>query len=226
MNKTKINQEDDLLSQLIQKEDKQQEWNELVMPITKVCFRLNKAIEDSSYYQNILDRIELLTENDEVSIYIDTVGGNLEGCLALCDALQSSPAEVTGIITNKAYSAGAFIALCCDNIEVRPYARMMLHSFTGGFGGKDHEIELDYNFNKKYIRQFLHNCVEGFLSEEEIDAMFNGKDWWFDAQQISERLHNRQEFFQKVLEQLEQDEEYSEEEKEYCSCCSESLDSN
>lgn len=199
-----------------EQQEKQQEWNELVMPITKLSFRLNKPVEDSSYYQNILDRMEMLGEEDEVTAYIDTIGGNLEGCIAMCDAIQSTPALVTGILTNKAYSAGGFVALCCDNLEVRPYARMMLHSFSGGFGGKDHEIELDYNFNKKYIRSFLHNCVEGFLTEEEIEAMFNGKDWWFDAQEITQRLKNRQEYFQQLYE--EQDEESCEGSCSDCSC--------
>lgn len=201
-NKMKSEQEELILEQ----QEKQQEWNELVMPITKVSFRLNKPVEDSSYYQNILDRMEMLGEEDAVDAYIDTVGGNLEGCIALCDAFQSTPATVTGILTNKAYSAGAFAALCCDNLEVRPYARMMLHSFSGGFGGKDHEIELDYNFNKSYIRNFLHDCVEGFLTEEEIVEMFNGKDFWFDAQEITRRLRNRQEYFQKLYEEQKDDE--------------------
>lgn len=174
------------------KENNYQEWNELQMQISKVQFRLDGVVNNPQYYRNILDRIELLGENDEVVVTIDSVGGDLDGCIALCDVLQATEATVTGVLVNRAYSAGAYIALCCDNIEVRPNARMMLHSFSGGFAGKDHEIELDYTFNKQYIRDFLSACCEGFLTEDELHEMYNGKDFWMAAPEIIERLNMRQ----------------------------------
>lgn len=210
---TKLNQPN--LKDFLQQEEKSQEWLEMGIQINKIHFRLNGPIEGAEYYGDLLDRIELLTENDQVELIIDSVGGDLEGCIAICDALQSTPAEVTAIITNRAYSAGAYIALCCDNIEVRPYARMMLHSFSGGFSGKDHEIELDYTFNKEYIRNFLGSCAEGFLDDEELEQMYNGKDFWMAAPEIMERLIQRREYFENLYEQEE-----SEDECEGCNECS------
>jgi len=204
-----------------------QEWNELQMQVSKVQFRLDGIINNPTYYRNILDRIELLTENDEVVVTVDSVGGDLDGCIALCDVLQATEATVTGILINRAYSAGAYIALCCDNLEVRPNARMMLHSFSGGFAGKDHEIELDYTFNKQYIRDFLSACCEGFLTEDELHEMYNGKDFWMASPEIISRLQMRQVYNEENYNYTEDNQDTSgageDEECNNCTedCCSE-----
>lgn len=204
----KVNQVLPILEQFQQ--EKSQDWRENTFELTQIQFRLDSQIEDSEYYRDLLSRIEALSENDAVELVIDSVGGSLDGCIAICDAIMATPADVTGIIINRAYSAGAFIALCCDNLEVRPYARMMLHSFSAGFSGKDHEIELDWSFNKEYIRNFLSDCCFGFLEEEELEAMFNGKDWWFNSQDIISRLQQRQEILDALSNQ--EDEVFSDEE--------------
>lgn len=186
-------------------DNEQQTWMEMEMQISKLRFRLG-VVNKPEFYQEVLDRIEMLGENDEIEVVIDSVGGDLDGCIAICDALQTTEATVTGILVNRAFSAGAFIALCCDNLEVRPNARMMIHSYSGGYAGKDHELELDFMFNKQFIRKFLARCCEGFLDEKELAEMYNGKDWWFNFEDIVERLKNRQELLQ--AEQEGSDEEY------------------
>lgn len=211
--KNKLNQQIIPFFEQLQQE-KSQDWRENILELTQIQFRLDSQIENPTYYRDLLSRLESLTENDAVELVIDSVGGDLDGCIAICDAIMSTPASVTGILVNRAYSAGAFIALCCDDLEVRPYARMMLHSYSGGFAGKDHEIDLDYNFNKNYIRNFLSSCCFGFLDEEELEAMFNGKDWWMDSSEIVERLQQRQE----ILDSLVDYDEDSDEHCEDCNC--------
>lgn len=197
-------------------EKENQSWLEQEVKLTKVRFRLNSAINDPEYYNNLLERLEMMSENDCVEVVIDSVGGDLDGCIALCDAFQNTDAFVTGILVNKAFSAGAYIALCCDNLEVRPNARMMLHSYSGMFAGKDHEIDLDYNFNKSFIRKFTASCCEGFLTEDELQQMYDGKDWWFDAETIVERLNNRQKYFEEQRRMLHDN--LDEEPEDYCGC--------
>lgn len=192
-----------ILEQLQQ--EKSQEWRENTMELTQVQFRLDGEIESPDYYRDLLSRIESLGESDEVQLIIDSVGGDLDGCIAICDAIMATPAQVTGILVNRAYSAGAFIALCCDSLEVRPYARMMTHTFRGGFGGKGNEVESDFVFNNGYIRKFISDCSYGFLSKDELEDMFNGRDFWFDSTQVIERLKRRQEILQ--AEQEGSDEE-------------------
>lgn len=202
-------------SQEIQED--QQSWLDMEMQVHKSRFRLG-AINRPEYYSAVLDHISMLGENDEVEVIIDSIGGDLDGCIALCDALQTTQATVTGVMVNRAFSAGAFIALCCDNLEVRPNARMMLHSYSGSFGGKDHEIDLDYNFNKNYIRKFFASCCEDFLTEEELDQMYNGKDLWFDNMEIVERLKLRQEINKmkyELLEELAEEGDNDEDQEEY-----------
>lgn len=209
----KLNQQIIPIIEQLQQE-KSQDWRENTIELTQVQFRLDSEIEDPEYYRELLSRLESLSENDAIELVIDSIGGDLDGCIAICDAIMATPASVTGILVNRAYSAGAFIALCCDNLEVRPYARMMLHNYSGRFGGKGHEIDLDYSFNKGYIHKFLSDCCYGFLAEEELDDMFNGKDWWFDSSEIISRLKQRQ----AILEQ-ESEEDEEEPQGEECNGC-------
>lgn len=200
---TKLNQEESCDCE--DQEDNQQHWTELGMQLTKLKVRLDDVIQDPKYYRNILDRIEMLGENDEVELVLDTIGGNLDGCIALCDAIQSTPATVTAVLLNKIFSAGSAIALCCDNVEVRPNARMMLHSWSGnGFSGKSHEIKADWQFNEKYNENFLWSCYKDFLTEEEFQTMQNGTDFWLSAEQVIERLERRIEIQQARDEEEEE----------------------
>lgn len=193
--KKKLNQQIiPIIEQL--RQENTQEWRENTMELTQIQFRLDGEIEGPEYYRDLLSRLESLGQEDAVELVIDSVGGDLDGCIAICDALMATPATVTGILVNRAYSAGAFIALCCDNLEVRPYARMMTHTFRGGFGGKGNEVESDFVFNNTYIRKFISDCSYGFLSSEELDEMFAGRDFWFNSTQIIERLNKRQEILQ------------------------------
>lgn len=192
-----------ILEQLQQ--EKSQDWRENTMELTQIQFRLDSEIEGPDYYRDLLSRLESLSENDAIELIIDSIGGDLDGCIAICDAIMATPASVTGILVNRAYSAGAFIALCCDNLEVRPYARMMLHTYRGSFGGKDNEVDSDYNFNKAYIRKFISDCSYGFLTDEELDQMFAGRDYWFDSSEIISRLQQRQAILEQESEECEED---------------------
>lgn len=50
--------------------------------------------------------------------------------------------------------------------------------------------------NKQYIRKFLATCCEGFLTEAELNEMYNGKDWWMDSSEIIQRLQCRMEYYE------------------------------
>lgn len=181
--------------------ERDQSWTEVQMQLSKIKVRLDDVIQEPKHYRNLLDRIEMLGEDDEVELILDTVGGSLDGCIAICDAVQATEATVTAVLLNKVYSAGSAIALVCDNIEVRPNARMMLHSWSAnGFSGKSHEIKSDYQFTEKYNEAFLWSCYENFLTPEEFQTMQNGVDFWFNSEEIIERLKKRQMILQEKYE--------------------------
>ncbi len=174
---------------------------------SRVKLILNEDIKEPSFYNEVLDRIDRLTENDYLVVEIDTNGGNIDGAIAIMDAIENTQAEVIGVIKNKAYSAGSAIALTCPNLNISPNTRMMIHSFTAGYFGKDNELEANFEFNQKYLHNFMGNTYKYFLTEKEISELFAGKDIWLDADQVLERLEKKNVLLQKEYKKLQKEEQ-------------------
>ena len=173
---------------------------------SKVKLVLNDEIKEPSYYTDVLNRIDSLQEGDILEIHIDTVGGDLDGCIAIIDAIENTQAEVIGSIKNKAYSAGSAIALSCPNLNIAPTARMMIHAWSGGFGGKSNEVVSNYEFNTKFLSDWFNTVYKGFLSDKEIQEVHQGKDFYFNADQIIERLGRKNQILSREYKKQVKDE--------------------
>lgn len=75
-------------------------------------------------------------EDDEVTLRINSPGGDVYEGLTIMNALRSHPATVTAVVEGLAASAASFIAVGgADRVVMRPTAELMIHeamSFTGG----------------------------------------------------------------------------------------------
>ena len=169
----------------------QQEWEEQQQVFSCVKVKVNQSVSAPSFYSRLTNRIEQLTEADLLELYIDTDGGDAEGMLALVDAIENTPAEVVAVLTGRVYSAGSVIALHCPQIQVGPYARMMIHAGRGGLFGKDNEVEANFEFNKKFYKKLFYDTYKHFLTDQEIEEVLNGRDIWLDSEQILERLERK-----------------------------------
>ena len=63
----------------------------------------------------------------------------------------------------------------------------MIHNYSSGIQGKGHEMKarqtfIDNELNKSFERYYL-----GFLSEEEITDVIEGKDIWLNSQEVMQR---------------------------------------
>lgn len=181
----------------------QQEWEEQQQVFSCIKVKLNQSVADPNFYSRLTNRIEQLTEADLMELYIDTDGGNADGMLALVDAIENTPAEVVAVLTGRVYSAGSVIALHCPQIQVGPYARMMIHAGRGGLFGKDNEVEANFEFNKKFYKKFFYDTYKHFLTDQEIEEVLNGRDIWLDSEQILERLERKNNLLLKEQKKLE-----------------------
>lgn len=210
-NKASCNLDQDDLEMFQQ--NPQQEWEEQQQVFSCVKVKLNQDISDPSFYSRLTNRIEQLTESDILELYIDTNGGDAEGMLALVDAIENTPAEVVAVLTGRVYSAGSVIALHCPQIQVGPYARMMIHAGRGGLFGKDNEVEANFEFNKKFYKKLFYDTYKHFLTDQEIEEVLNGRDIWLDSEQILERLECKNEL---LLAEQNSQEASEDPDDEYC----------
>ena len=70
-------------------------------------------------------------------------------------------------------------------------------------------------FDRKRVHKMIRDAYEGLLTDEEIDNVLKGQDYYFDADELGERLENFTEFQQKKFEaELEALQKESEDEQQ------------
>ena len=171
--------------------------------LNKITLYLDEEIREPSYYRQALYRIHNLSEDDEVDIIINTNGGRVDSAISIINAIRYTPAKVTGILDNKAYSAGSLILLSCPNIYVAEGSAMMCHMYSTGLVDKGGALISNLSFNDEQFKTLMSNIYLGFLSPKELGLLFNDKDFWFSASEIQERLLSRQKYLLKLQKQAQ-----------------------
>ena len=75
-----------------------------------------------------------------IDVRINSIGGDVYSGIAIFNALKGSSAEVHIYIDGVAASMAAVIALCGKPVSMSKYARLMLHSVSGGCYGNKSEL--------------------------------------------------------------------------------------
>ena len=121
--------------------------------------------------------------NRRVNVRINSNGGEVYCGIAIYNALKNSKADVHIYVDGIAASMASVIALCGKPVEMSKYARLMLHSVSGGcYGNKKdmqkciEEIEsLEDSLGDIYAARL------GMTKEEVKAAYFDGEDHWLTA---------------------------------------------
>jgi ATP-dependent protease ClpP protease subunit len=153
---------------------------------------LDENIREAKYYRNLIQVIESLGEGDVLHLSINTYGGHLDGAIALINAMQNTDATVHCTIDGVAASAGSLIALASPSVSVSPYASMMIHAASFGSFGKQSDVISHASFIDKKVKTLMRNIYKDFLTEQELNEVIVGKELWFDADEIVERLEKRE----------------------------------
>ena len=74
-------------------------------------------------------------DEDEITILINSEGGDLTSAFAIYDTIKLSPIHIKGIVVGNASSAASMILQACDTRLITPNSYLMLHlgeEYTGG----------------------------------------------------------------------------------------------
>jgi ATP-dependent protease ClpP protease subunit len=158
---------------------------------------LDENIKEPKYYRTVIQGIDSLNEGDLVLLNINSYGGQLDGAIALINAMDNTEADVHASIEGVAASAASLIALAAPSISVSPYATMMVHSATFGAFGKQSDVISHASFVDKQVRNLMNSVYKDFLTDKELEEVIMGKELWFDAEEIVRRLELRAELQEK-----------------------------
>jgi hypothetical protein len=91
------------------------------------------------------------------------------------------------------HSAGTLILLEADEFVLSERFNSLFHNGSVGVGGKTSDWLAQSRFTAGYMERVMRESYADFLTDEEIDALISGRDFWFDADTFVERWTKREE---------------------------------
>jgi ATP-dependent protease ClpP protease subunit len=144
------------------------------------------------YYRNVVAMLMEAAPEDTVMFLVNSPGGLMDGLLTLLDGIAQTVATTVAVLVGQCSSAASMLSLHCDEVEVSDNATMLCHNISYGTGGKGSDVLSHVQHVSKTADKLLRTTYKDFLTETEIDDMISGKEIYLDADEIQERLDNRE----------------------------------
>lgn len=177
---------------------------------TEIDFYMPPEIEGIDEFIDFLRAVTDARQNDEVNIHINCVGGDIVTAFNIIDVLATSQANIHISVEGNCCSAATMIALTGDSWDIMPHSYFMCHTYTSFRFGKRQEVNATTEFDKKWLDKSIRDIYKNFLTEDELDRMMRGEDFYFTAEEVVDRLNNyrkteleRQELTQKIADKYQ-----------------------
>lgn len=157
---------------------------------------INEDIKAPDHYAKIFDMLLDAGPEDIVSFFIASPGGRIDGLNVLLEGLRMTEAYTVAVLIGEAHSAASILALNCDEVVVTDSAESLVHSCRFGASGKAADIAAQTAHTIKITEKIARQTYSGFLTEDELSLMLAGKEYYFDAEEIKERLERRAKFLE------------------------------
>lgn len=161
------------------------------------------AIEEVSQFSTAIQILDVAKDDDDVEIYLQCPGGNIDASGAFLHAMFKCKAPIHVVATGGCHSAATHILLAADSFELAENFNALIHNGSAGAYGNINEYHSKSDFDKEFIRKQYQEIYQGFLSPEEFSGMMDGKNIWLDAEAWYIRSIARLEYFKAKHEALE-----------------------
>lgn len=209
MNKHKMNNEFDFEMLQIPNQISKLRNKEIVSQFYD--YKLFGDIIEVDNYFDLIDALNDASPDDEFIIRIHSGGGLLGTADVIINAIQTTQARVHGHIESLCGSAATMVFLACHSYSVSPRATFFVHTASSCTVGKEHENYASIMFDRKRVHNLIKETYAGLLTESEISNVLNGQDYYFDAEELMERLEKysdyQREMYEAELEALQKEEE-------------------
>jgi len=150
--------------------------------------RLARVISDIDDFDEEFQLLAMAGERDVINLDIVTPGGNADTAHMLCRAIARTAAHTVAYIGPTCASSGTAIALACDEWEIDDMSSFMIHTASYGTGGLAPHIRDHVKHSDKMIERFVRLTYTGFLTEEEIGQVLEGRELYFEGEELASRL--------------------------------------
>lgn len=150
--------------------------------------RLARPITEIDDFEEEFQLFAAAGENDVIRCDIVTPGGNADTAHMLRRAIYETQARTVAYIGPTCASAGTAIALAFDEWEIDELSSFMIHTASYGYWGSAPHIKAFVDHSDRMVERFVRSTYTGFLSEEEIVKVLDGKEVYFDGDELAQRL--------------------------------------
>lgn len=151
-------------------------------------FYLVDEIGNPAQYLDMINVMKTAEQHDTIFLYLNTPGGNLHTAVQIISAIRQSNATVVTCIEGEVASAGTMIFLAGHKHVVNPNCTFMIHNYSTWMGGKGNEVSLRVKYFETYFRKLAKDMYGKFMTEQEIEDVVNGKDFWMESEEVLKRL--------------------------------------
>lgn len=159
-----------------------------VVPVNIHHFYLTGTVDEPEKYTEMVQVMKTAEEHDTIYLYINSPGGYLSSAIQIISAMRNSPAQIITVLEGEAYSAGSLIFLAGHKLVVNGLTSFMIHKYSHGVVGKGSDVASQVSFSERYYDQICKNIYKDVLSEDEMERMQRGEDFWFTAGELVQRL--------------------------------------
>lgn len=120
----------------------------------------------------------------KIDVRINSRGGDVFSGMAIYNTLRQMAADVTIYVDGLAASIAAIIALCGRPMYMSPWAKLMLHSVSGGAWGNASDLRKTADQIEALERDLSEMIAKrlGMEADEVRQTYFDESDHWIDAE--------------------------------------------
>lgn len=161
------------------------------------------AFESLSDIEETLFVLGIAEEHDNVTLRLNSPGGQHIVGDALIMAMRNCAAPIHIQCSGVAASYATFVLLQADSFEISPFADILCHSASFGYGGKMSETKDAIDFQYRQAEKMIRHYYEGFFTEEEINRIIGGYEHFMTVEEFVERFQARNEYLASLENECE-----------------------
>ncbi len=118
--------------------------DDILLRERKLFFTEEVTAESSNQFIQFLMCMEKYSPDEEIEIYINSLGGEVVSGLAVYDTLKKMRCPIRTVCIGTAASMGAIIFLAGDKREMFPHTKIMIHDpLINGLNGSRRALDLE-----------------------------------------------------------------------------------
>lgn len=166
-------------------------------------FDFDREIEESEEYTNFFTILREASPEDVVYIHINSPGGRVDTTVQIVNAIATTDATVVTCAEGLVASAAALVFFSGQAFQVGAHCEFLIHTGSCGQFGKLSDHLSAAQFANERIRRFYEDVLGGFLTEEELQAVSRGEEFFLFSEDVAERI-------QRVIETNEEEQKEDE----------------